>query len=136
MPDLPDYGDRLRQARNQANLTQRQLAAEICRPQSAIARLETNRHLPSLPMAQRIARTLGVSLDSIWGDPKVDAEQPASPAPEPTPPRPVDWKVVRQVVNEQVHRAKQEERGGAARTARPTTTSQEESTPRGEQYYE
>ena len=50
------------EARHQAGLTQAQLAAGMGTTQSAIARLENARHMPSLAMAARYAAAVGQRL--------------------------------------------------------------------------
>jgi DNA-binding XRE family transcriptional regulator len=51
------------EARHRAGLTQTELAAHMGTTQSAIARLENTRHMPSLGMAARYARAVGRRLD-------------------------------------------------------------------------
>jgi DNA-binding XRE family transcriptional regulator len=51
------------EARHQAGLTQAELAARIGTTQSAIARLENARHMPSLAMVARYARAVGQRLE-------------------------------------------------------------------------
>lgn len=51
------------EARHRAGLTQAQLAARMGTTQSAIARLENARHMPSLAMARRYAAAMGQRLD-------------------------------------------------------------------------
>jgi DNA-binding XRE family transcriptional regulator len=51
------------EARRRAGLTQAQLAERIGTTQSAIARLENARHMPSLGMAARYAEAVGRRLD-------------------------------------------------------------------------
>src|ERR1700733_4199683 len=56
-------GFELVEARHLAGLTQAQLAARMGTTQSAIARLENARHMPSLAMAARYAQAVGQRLD-------------------------------------------------------------------------
>jgi DNA-binding XRE family transcriptional regulator len=51
------------EARHRAGLTQAQLAARMGTTQSAIARVENARHMPSLAMAARYAQAVGQRLD-------------------------------------------------------------------------
>lgn len=51
------------EARHRAGLTQAQLAERMGTTQSAIARLENARHMPSLGMAARYAEAVGRRLD-------------------------------------------------------------------------
>ena len=51
------------EARHQAGLTQAELAARIGTTQSAIARLENARHMPSLAMVARYAQAVGQRLE-------------------------------------------------------------------------
>jgi len=51
------------EARHRAGLTQAQLAERMGTTQSAIARLENARHMPSLGMAARYAEAVGQRLD-------------------------------------------------------------------------
>lgn len=50
-------------ARHRAGLTQAQLAERMGTTQSAVARLENARHMPSLAMAARYAEAVGQRLD-------------------------------------------------------------------------
>ncbi len=51
------------EARHRAGLTQAQLAARMGTTQSAVARLESARHMPSLDLAARYAAAVGQRLD-------------------------------------------------------------------------
>jgi DNA-binding XRE family transcriptional regulator len=51
------------ESRHRAGLTQAQLAARIGTTQSAIARLENARHMPSLAMVARYAQAVGQRLE-------------------------------------------------------------------------
>jgi DNA-binding XRE family transcriptional regulator len=51
------------EARHQAGLTEAELAARMGTTQSAIARLENARHMPSLAMAARYAQAVGQRID-------------------------------------------------------------------------
>jgi len=46
-------------ARTEANLTQEQLAQRMNTSRTAVARMESGRHLPSLSTLQRVARATG-----------------------------------------------------------------------------
>jgi len=61
-------GERLRRLRDKRGLSVRQLARLAEVPHETISRLENNqqRH-PSLPVAMRLAKALGVTLDYLAG---------------------------------------------------------------------
>lgn len=52
-------GERLRQLRHEAGLTQSELATRLGTTQSAVARLERGRHRTSLELIDRVATALG-----------------------------------------------------------------------------
>ena len=75
--------ERLLEARRARKMTQHQVAAAIGCPQSTIGRLETNRHEPSLRIALAIARTLGTTVEYLFGgDEPAPDHQPAPPKEE------------------------------------------------------
>lgn len=65
----------LREVRRERNIKQDELAQAVGVRQSMISGIETGRVNASLPVAQKIARHLGVSLDALVGEEPV--EQPA-----------------------------------------------------------
>ena len=73
-------GERLRRLRGKRGLSVRQLARLADVPHETISRLENNqqRH-PSLPVAMRLAKALGVTLDYLAGmyEEEQDEEEPA-----------------------------------------------------------
>jgi transcriptional regulator with XRE-family HTH domain len=63
------FGERLKQARESAALTQQQAAEAAGVPQSYWSRLETGgRQNPSMDVLVRVARAVGVSLDDLTRD--------------------------------------------------------------------
>jgi transcriptional regulator with XRE-family HTH domain len=61
-------GERLKRLRQARRLSARQLSRLANVPHETISRLENNvQRFPSLPVAMRLARTLGVSLDYLVG---------------------------------------------------------------------
>jgi transcriptional regulator with XRE-family HTH domain len=59
------FGRRLRQARQERGLGSTELAARLGLDQSTIPQYEAGRSLPSLPVLQKLARILGISLDRL-----------------------------------------------------------------------
>ncbi|HEY5869417.1 MAG TPA: helix-turn-helix transcriptional regulator [Candidatus Tectomicrobia bacterium] len=71
-------GDRIRKLREQRGFSLRQLARLAKIPHETISRLENNQQrFPSLPVAIRLAKTLGVTLDYLAGMYEDDDEEPA-----------------------------------------------------------
>lgn len=68
-------GDRLRQTRRGAGISQEQLAERVNADSVTISRLETGRHALTVPMALRIAVALGVPVSVL-----VDVQLPLPPA--------------------------------------------------------
>jgi DNA-binding XRE family transcriptional regulator len=58
-------GEKIRELRKGANLTQEQLAENSGIPQSHISRIESGRHSPSHKTLTRIAKALGVSVGDL-----------------------------------------------------------------------
>jgi len=58
-------GDKIREARKQAGLTQLQLADKIYVSESYIALIESNRRSPSMHVLSKIAETLNVTTDQL-----------------------------------------------------------------------
>jgi putative transcriptional regulator len=57
---------RLREARQQAGLTQQQLARQLGVDQSVIARYESGMREPRVSMAVRLAAAVASSVEAIW----------------------------------------------------------------------
>ena len=60
-------GDKLRDLRNERNLSQAQLAKRIGVNSSTVALYETGDRLPSLPRLIALSRSLGVTTDYLLG---------------------------------------------------------------------
>ena len=74
------FAQRLRHEREKKGLSVRQLARMAQVPHETISRLENNQQrTPSLPVAMRLARTLGVTLDYLAGMYE-DSEERSEPA--------------------------------------------------------
>ena len=71
------FGDILKQLRNDASLTQTELAKKVGTGRSFIAKLEAGLHIPGWDVVQKLARVLGVSCEAF---------NEAPPAAEPTKP--------------------------------------------------
>lgn len=59
------FGEKLKEARNEAGLSQEQLAEKMCVSRSAIAKWETDKGMPDINNLKNIARLLDVSIDYI-----------------------------------------------------------------------
>lgn len=57
------FGERLKQLRERAGLSQAALAAQVGISTRQISRLETNAQIPTWPTVQAIAKVLGVSCE-------------------------------------------------------------------------
>lgn len=57
-----EVGEKVRTAREEAGLTQRELAARMATSQAAIARLETGATAPTLTTLQKAATALGMDI--------------------------------------------------------------------------
>ena len=62
------FGEKLRQARIDAGLSQEQLAEQISVSRSAVAKWETDKGLPDIENIKAISRLLDVSIDSLLSD--------------------------------------------------------------------
>jgi len=58
-------GDRIREARRQAGLTQKELAQQSGLRQSHLSRLERRRHSPSFVTVEKIAQALGIPVSQL-----------------------------------------------------------------------
>lgn len=60
--------NRLRELRQQRELTQQQLADELQVSRQTVISIESGKYDPSLPLAFRIARFLGVRIEDVFDD--------------------------------------------------------------------
>lgn len=74
-----EFGPRLGQFRNDAGLSQTQLANEVGTSQSAISQLESGERKPSFDMVRRLAKALNVSPAHLLGE-AVDELRPEEQA--------------------------------------------------------
>ena len=61
-------GERIRAARKEAGLTQQGLSSAVRVSRQTIIAMETGDYAPSVYLAIKIARVLGTSVESLWGD--------------------------------------------------------------------
>jgi len=61
-------GERIRAARKEAGLTQQGLSSAVQVSRQTIIAMETGDYAPSVYLAIKIARALGASVESLWGD--------------------------------------------------------------------
>jgi putative transcriptional regulator len=61
-------GTRIRAARREAGLTQQGLSAAVEVSRQTIIAMETGDYAPSVYLAVKVARALGVSVESLWGE--------------------------------------------------------------------
>jgi len=62
------FGERVRQARHQRQLTQAELSALIGIDRAYLSEIETGRRRVSLHVAHKIAHSLDLNLDALLGD--------------------------------------------------------------------
>jgi putative transcriptional regulator len=62
-------GSRIRAVRKGAGLTQQDLAAAVQVSRQTIIAMETGDYAPSVYLAIKIARALGVTVESLWAEP-------------------------------------------------------------------
>lgn len=62
------FGEKLKEARKEAGLSQEQLAEKICVSRSAIAKWETDKGMPDINNLKTIAQLLDVSIDYLLDD--------------------------------------------------------------------
>lgn len=62
------FGEKLKQARQQAGLSQEQLAQRLCVSRSAIAKWETDKGMPDVENLKAISRCLEVSIDHLLAE--------------------------------------------------------------------
>ncbi|MBR6595760.1 MAG: helix-turn-helix domain-containing protein [Oscillospiraceae bacterium] len=62
------FGEKLKQARQNASLSQEELAVKISVSRSAVAKWETDKGLPDIQNLKNIAWALGVSIDYLLDD--------------------------------------------------------------------
>lgn len=63
-----EFGPRLEQFRNDAGLSQTELAKKVQTSQSAISQMESGERKPSFDMLRRLARALAVSPGHLLGE--------------------------------------------------------------------
>ena len=66
MPDHPQLGNRLKELRTAAGLTQAELATQIHVSRKTINTIENGVFVPSTILALRLSAALGVPVDSIF----------------------------------------------------------------------
>lgn len=76
---VPDYDERIREAREAAGLSQEDLAKSLNEKASLIRKLERGDMLPSDAVQRKIERELDVSLSAGGGDEDADWETDSSP---------------------------------------------------------
>jgi len=69
----PAHGERLKALRKAANLSQRELAAQIGETHTNVAYWETSGNLPRSDVLLPMAQALGVSVEELLGAPKPKA---------------------------------------------------------------
>lgn len=62
------FGTKLKQARQNAKLSQEQLAEKLCVSRSAVAKWETDKGMPDIDNLMAISKALDVSLDYLLSD--------------------------------------------------------------------
>lgn len=79
---MENIGERIRAAReaHQPPISQAELARTVGSTGTQMWRWEAGKRVPRLPMLQRIADALGVSLDDLVREPKTEATQVSEPA--------------------------------------------------------
>jgi transcriptional regulator with XRE-family HTH domain len=70
------FGNRLRELRNNADLTQTQLAERAGIARSFVAKMEAGQHIPSWDTVQAIAKALGVNCMAFQDDGQVEPKKP------------------------------------------------------------
>jgi putative transcriptional regulator len=60
-------GPRIRAARREAGLTQQGLSAAVTVSRQTVIAMETGDYAPSVYLAIKVARALGVTVESLWG---------------------------------------------------------------------
>lgn len=60
-------GSRIRSARKESGLTQQGLSAAVQVSRQTIIAMETGDYAPSVYLAIKIARALGVTVEELWG---------------------------------------------------------------------
>ena len=66
MPNHPDLRNRLKELRSQANMTQAQLAEAVLVSRKTINTVENGVFIPSTILSLKLARALGVKVESIF----------------------------------------------------------------------
>ena len=62
-------GTRVRAARKEAGLTQQDLSTAVQVSRQTIIAMEAGDYAPSVFLAIKVARALGVTVESLWGSP-------------------------------------------------------------------
>ena len=62
------FGEKLKEARKQAGLSQEQFAEKMCVSRSAIAKWESDKGMPDINNLKAMAQLLGVSVDYLLAD--------------------------------------------------------------------
>lgn len=73
-------GEKIRQARKQADLSQEQLSEKLCVSRSAVAKWETDKGIPDAGNLKALSKLLNVSVDYLLDDGKEIAESVISEA--------------------------------------------------------
>ena len=60
-------GTRIREARKAAGFTQQTMAAEVQVSRQTVIAMETGDYAPSVYLAIKVARTLGTTVEALWG---------------------------------------------------------------------
>lgn len=74
---VPDYAERIRQARERLGLTQKALADLVKESENTIKRIESGRLVPTIPLAKKLEEVLSIKLL----EPIVDSPAAALPSP-------------------------------------------------------
>jgi transcriptional regulator with XRE-family HTH domain len=80
--DMKTFGDRLREARIAAGLTQEQLGFALGVTKSSVSAWENEREMPGFKLLPELRRTLQRSLDELICGIDLPAAKPAGDAPE------------------------------------------------------
>jgi transcriptional regulator with XRE-family HTH domain len=76
--DLQKIGKTLKSLRESEGLTQSQFAKKVGLVQSAISQFEEGKRIPSTKALQKIAASLGLSIDTLLGNNEADNEMSAA----------------------------------------------------------
>jgi transcriptional regulator with XRE-family HTH domain len=93
-------GEKLKEARKQAGLSQEQLAEQLIISRSAIAKWESDLGIPDIENLRALAEHLNISMESLLDDPKAckrpvslppQSPNPIAGSPAPTAPFGKNW---------------------------------------------